>query len=130
MFRGLMLCFRYRYLTIRTFLLSSRLYCRFRNCTGSAALAGRGLSPPVGNLTPPRRTYYFFVYSIKLLSFAVNISFLPCTSNRDSSPPESSGSAGCCRRFRSGTGYRPCSAGSPGCRSPVHLFRSFRPRCQ
>ena len=37
MFRGLMLCFRYRYLTIRTFLLSSRLYCRFRNCTGSAA---------------------------------------------------------------------------------------------
>ena len=39
-------------------LLSSRLYCRFWNCTKSAACAGRGLSPPVGNCTPPRRTVF------------------------------------------------------------------------
>lgn len=39
--------------------LPSGLYRRLRNCTGSTALAARGLrlspSPPVGNFTPPLR---------------------------------------------------------------------------
>ena len=51
-------------------LLSSRLYCRYRNLTDSTAEAGRGLSPPVGNSrcqilsirhrgTHPRRIIFF-----------------------------------------------------------------------
>ncbi|SLN03198.1 hypothetical protein FM106_24995 [Brachybacterium faecium] len=33
--------------------LSSRLYCRRRNSTGSTACAGRGLSPPARTSTDP-----------------------------------------------------------------------------
>ena len=43
-------------------LLSSRLYCRFWNCTKSIACASRGLSPPVGNCTLPRRTCTICIY--------------------------------------------------------------------
>ena len=44
---------------MHTGLLSSRLYCRYRNCTDSAHRA-RGLSPPVGNFAPPRRLHIGF----------------------------------------------------------------------
>ena len=49
---------------IQQFLLSSRLYCRFWNYTRSAVIKNYGRSrtiPPVGNHTPPRRTYEFDV---------------------------------------------------------------------
>ena len=46
------------HLPLTHLLLSSRLYCRFWNHTRSAAVAGRGLLPPVGNHTLPRRTLF------------------------------------------------------------------------
>lgn len=65
MFRGLMLCFRYRYLTIRTFLLSSRLYCRFRNCTGSAA-NGRSRTFTAGwDFHPTPKNFFLLTFSIE-----------------------------------------------------------------
>ena len=49
------------------FFLSSRLYCRYRNLTGSAVNTGRGLLPPVGNRTLPRRiSFYSVVYYMPL----------------------------------------------------------------
>ena len=51
------------------FLLSSRLYCRFWNYTRSAVIKNYGRSrtiPPVGNYTPPRRTYRCLNYSTSL----------------------------------------------------------------
>ena len=45
-------------------LLSSRLYCRFRNPTGSTAKGSSRTIPPVGTFTPPRRTFLIFTFSI------------------------------------------------------------------
>ena len=42
-------------------LLTSRLYCRYRNFTDSTICMGRGLSPPVGNCTLPRRILIYFL---------------------------------------------------------------------
>lgn len=48
------------------FLLSSRLYCRSRNLTRSTAARGSRTIPPVGNHTPPRRTYSLILAIITL----------------------------------------------------------------
>lgn len=67
------------YKSISFRLLPSRLYCRLWNCTTSAC--ARGLSPPVGNYTLPRRLilyknqdhtkYRHFVYLLALCSLAL-----------------------------------------------------------
>lgn len=55
--------------------LPSGLYRRLRNCTGSTALAARGLrlspSPPVGNFTPPLRLLYILSHFESVLSIAM-----------------------------------------------------------
>ena len=61
----------------RHLFLSSGLYRRFRNRTGSTAFTGRGLvawhpSPPVGNLTPPRNRLYISLHIIHANKVFVN----------------------------------------------------------
>ena len=47
-----------RYGSCEPYLLLSGLYRRHRNSTGSCAYRARGLSPPVGNCTLPRRQVF------------------------------------------------------------------------
>ena len=62
------------------FLLSSRLYCRYRNHTGSAAKSSSRTIPSVGNMrhrsTLPRRIpYFFFIVIICIIHSLVNTRF-------------------------------------------------------